>query len=132
MLDEEDSYSELYSPSSLKPNNNGKFSPNKTNSENSIQELDAQLSKFNKDQKVQEESTHSFLAKMNARITSHYSDPKEDDFFFNGKSTPTVSNQFVAAEADSRFILQKTANYYFPDINEGKSLSFFSVLVFIT
>jgi hypothetical protein len=106
----EDRYSDLYSQVA-KPS---RFS--QSSSENSIQELDAQLSKFNKDQKIEEESTHSFLAKVNARITSHY-EANEDDFFFTG--TAKNQKELFTAEADSRFILQKTSNYYFPEINEG-------------
>ena len=78
----------------------------------SILDLEKQLSKFNQDQKVEEARTHSFLAKVNAHITSNFSPT-------NSSAYKEHSNSFVTADSDNRFILQKNSNYYFPDINEG-------------
>ena len=86
------------------------------NNENSLDELEKQLSKFNKNQKQEEARTHSFLAKVNARITSQL---ESSDSISNQQSDNTETNYFVAADSDNRFILQKNSNYYFPDIDEG-------------
>ncbi len=58
-------------------------------------ELERQLNKFNEASQVEEAQTQSFLAKVNARITSQLPEmPDNSD--------------------DGRFILLKNSSYYFP------------------
>lgn len=81
---------------------------------NPITDLEKQLSKFNEDQQAEEAKTHSFLAKVNARITSHFS---EDGLFMHSTASNSDFNRCVESDCDGRFILQKNSNYYFPEFS---------------
>ena len=94
---------------------------NKPVHQTSIIDLEKQLSRFNVDQKVQEAQTHSYLAKVNARITSNISSVRQSsENVYAGDPGPKIFNNFVATNNDNPFILQKNLNFYFPAVEEGQ------------
>jgi len=81
------------------------FSEYCASSSQAICELEKQLSKFDGTSQVEEARTQSFLAKVNARITSHL--PEKPAY-----------SEFYESDSDGRFILLKNSSYYFPILED--------------
>ncbi len=76
-----------------------------SSSSQAISELEKQLYKFDGTSQVEEARTQSFLAKVNARITSHL--PEKPAY-----------SEFYESDSDGRFILLKNSSYYFPILED--------------